>query len=579
MNMEMPFLVRHGQVVWVVLVVIAVIVTILVMVAVTNRRRRAQSDPDAYMRSRIAWTIASAILSGVAMTILLYTVGAIAMKMAGDNAFDERESDVISATHPIALASATPGHRDDALYEIERAGFELRQTCTTRLANGRIKELLEHVGECKNPATWTAYAHFVEGRPCEAADALAGALNESPTDFQLLLGFVTRASCRRWAEAAVIAERLATANSEDRARWSCLAALAHKKANRGYVVPSNGCFVARLEGATEEEKLALASSWAKDHADVFDLGVRPTTLVNDRTSNVAEMLAAMAAAPAAFSSVATLERIEGHDIHDLMDPLGSISSGLGLGNPADITPWAATILERDAKNLRVVPRADLLMSASVGDVIVGDFDKARARLAERRVVLSQATADDDGPRRGTLSAATGDTERMETIIRYRLGEPIDDRLDTALTDLQKALFVVRTGKLPARGELVTEAGAAFIERTFAGDFSPLRREIFSKRTRRLQTEAAFGRFIFAFAPRLKPAPPELIASVETPHWSLRIWSPGTLAWDAAGRRDTLRLLGENDRAARWAEIARRQWAIVSAPDLAVVFALLDDVIL
>jgi hypothetical protein len=270
-------------------------------------------------------------------------------------------------------------------------------------------------------------------------------------------------------------------------------------------------------------------------------------------------------APALFRDIRTLEFLAPMDPESLVDVLVEHTNELELLVPR----FANLVLKGGAADIGPAARVEWLKAATISDVIADNFSHARELVAELDRTAQSMRPDEAGPRPGSLEWSRKQSARVEQMLKYRLGEdPLQDA--EVIGEITKACFALRRGELP-NNELSNDA-VPIAKALLSHDYLPLARAI-----RGHVVPFALPQFIGAIAPRLRPVPSDLIAFSDTPRWSiLTAPSPAAIASDAAGRRDVLRLLGEQKRADRWAEIAQRQWQLATDPELAVFYAFIAE---
>ncbi|MGN6104483.1 MAG: hypothetical protein ACTHU0_05210 [Kofleriaceae bacterium] len=575
-----PFLLDHGELVWKLLVWTAALVTIPYSIRRALRHRTRYEERIGWLVEQSFHGVLRAAIAPSLVALLLWLGGKAALKVAGDAPFEGRHDDRLGELHPVVLAAATPGHREDALAILTSAGFEFdaEMTCERRLEYGRFEELVSRADECWRPRTWKAYVQLAQGLPCDAADTLASSSLPWPDAVDLVLSVFSNLGCRRWSAVSAAADRLAVVSPED-AVWRCVsdaAAMRTGKPASQALSTSPTCFPLLVDGMAAEEGRPLLEKWLATHWWIVDITKRAPQISREEWA-VSQLSAviAMRRAPELFEMARTLERLPDASPEDLVDMLSSRLAG-GLEGAPMVSLFASDLLEQAGARLPASVRIDWLIAAVVGDVLADDVSRARQRIEEVRQLAAEMTDLDAGPRPGALEWARKQAGRLAQLVNYRVGAEVDDA-ESMVGDIARASFQIRQGVPPQPGRHISTEILDVVKAALAGDSVPLSREFRRNGRLRRSSSIALSSLIGAMAPRVRPVPPDLIQRVETPRWSMSNLSPADFAWDAAGRRDLLRLLGAHERAERWAAMARRQWALASAPELATYYALLRDV--
>lgn len=575
-----PFLLEHGELVWKLLVWAAALVTVPYSIRRALRHRTRYEERVSWLVEQCFHGALRAVIAPSLAALLLWLGGKAALKVAGDAPFEGRHDDRLGELHPVVLAAATPGHREDALAILSSAGFDLdtEMTCERHLEYGHFEELVSRADECSRPHIWKAYVQLARGLPCDAANTLASSSLPKPDAVDLVLSVFSNLGCRRWDAVSTAADRLAVAFPED-AVWRCVSDAAARRTGKPAsqaLSTSPACFPLLVDGMSAEEARPLIEKWLATHWQMFDITKRvPWTSQEERAVSQLSAAIAMRRAPELFVMARTLERFPEASPEDLVDLLSSRLAG-GLEGAPMVSLFASDLLEQAGARLPASVRIDWLVAAVIGDVLADDVSRARRRIEEMRQIAAEMTELDAGPRPGALDWARKQAGRLAQLVNYRVGAAVEAD-DSVIGDIARASFQIRQGVPPQPGSLVSTEILDVVKAAQAGDSVPLSRELRRNGRLRRSSSIALSSLIGAMAPRVRPVPPDLIQRVETPRWSMSNLSPANFAWDAAGRRDLLRLLGEPKRAERWAAMARQQWALASAPELAAYYALLQEV--
>ncbi len=549
-----PFLVTYGGFVWKLLVVSAAVIAIAISARKAYRHRARRGNAHRWVWSQVALVLFRAAVAAIAVTLLLILIGRVAMGIAGDRPFEGRNDDQVSQLDPVAIAAATPVYRPRALEKFAAAGFEFELDCETRLAHAQLDELITHSNECRMPSYWKAYAFLMGGQPCEAVDALSTIDSSSSTDLAgLKLLALAGIGCRRWSITATAAQRIGKLAGDS--AWQCVGDAASVRSgarNPNRLAETDSCFPLLVATAPRHEAAIRVQEWAS----------KPRSESPPRLFSIT----AIQHAPAIFRDIRTLEFLVPMDIESLVDVLSNQERDSALLVPV----FANLVLKAGVDDIGPAARIQWLAAAIIGDVIADNFGHARELVAEVERTAQSMTPDQASARPGALEWAREQAARQEVMIKYRLGEPLP-RDARALSDIDSACFALRRGEVPV-SEGVSKDALSIAQALMAGDSAPLSRAVRSR-----AIPFSLAQLLGALAPRTRPVPPDLVRFVETPRWSIvREPLPAAIAWDAAGRRDVLRMLGETKRAERWAEIARRQWQLASDPELAVFYAFIAE---